>query len=112
MTARSTILLFVLAIFSASPAFAAERSAPPSGAASPDTPGEQARQGLDLLMRALQGWVRQVPLYAPPEILPNGDIIIRRLDRSAPEDDGKSPPPSVPPSGAPHSEHPSPSTDL
>ncbi|GAA4251239.1 hypothetical protein GBZ26_07125 [Azospirillum formosense] len=55
---------------------------PPPGA--PSTPGEQARQGVELLMKALEGWVRQVPMFAPPEVTPEGDIVIRRLDRSRP----------------------------
>jgi len=63
----------------------------------PQTPGEQAKQGVELLMKALEGWVRQLPTYAPPEVTPEGDIIIRRLDRKrsvpgGPADQGSKPP--------------------
>ncbi|MFC5355212.1 hypothetical protein [Azospirillum himalayense] len=67
----------------------ADDTPPPPGTApstpgTPSTPGEQARQGVELLMKALEGWVRQVPMFAPPEVTPEGDIVIRRLDRSRP----------------------------
>lgn len=79
--------LIVMGALWAVPAGAAETppppgTTPPPGA--PSTPGDQARQGLDLLMKALEGWVRQVPMFAAPEVTPEGDIIIRRLDRSPP----------------------------
>ncbi|ALJ34686.1 hypothetical protein D9623_05250 [Azospirillum brasilense] len=70
-------------------------AAPPPGA--PSTPGEQARQGVELLMKALEGWVRQVPMFAPPEVTPEGDIVIRRLDRSRPAPAEPAPPKSEPP---------------
>ena len=35
---------------------------------------------LTKMMKALDLLIMTVPRYAPPEILPNGDIIIRRLD--------------------------------
>lgn len=70
---------------------------PPPGA--PSTPGEQARQGVELLMKALEGWVRQVPLFAPPEVTPEGDIVIRRLDRSRPAP--LNPAPAEPPKSEP-----------
>lgn len=43
-----------------------------------------AGEALANMMRALDLLITTVPLYAAPEVLPNGDIIIRRLDR--PED--------------------------
>lgn len=55
------------------------------GAAGP-TPQEQAMQGLDLILKGLRGMIEQVPIYGPPEMLPNGDILIRRV----------SPPPDAP----------------
>jgi hypothetical protein len=59
-----------------SPALAQERS-----------PEELARDGLAKLLSALDLFIGSIPQYETPEILPNGDIIIRRIH---PEDD-KSP---------------------
>jgi len=39
-----------------------------------------ANEALTKMMRALDLFITTVPRYAAPEILPNGDIIIRRLD--------------------------------
>lgn len=73
--------------------------AAPPPAAQPATPGEQAKMGLELLMKALEGWIRQFPAYAVPEFTPDGDIIIRRLDKGRPAVPGE---PSAPaPGGAP-----------
>src|SRR5687768_4408171 len=41
-----------------------------------------AGEALAKMMRALDLLIATVPLYAAPEVLPNGDIIIRRLDRN------------------------------
>jgi len=64
-------------------------------AATGPSPQEQAIQGLDLVMKGLRGMIEQVPLYGPPEVLPNGDIILRRLSPAAPQ------PPAPAPSIAP-----------
>ncbi|TWA86700.1 hypothetical protein FBZ83_102497 [Azospirillum brasilense] len=103
MTARRLIplspvlpLLLAGALW-AVPAGAADT--PPPGA--PATPGEQARQGVELLMKALEGWVRQVPMFAPPEVTPEGDIVIRRLDRSRPVPPNPSPAEPAPPKSEP-----------
>jgi len=81
---------FAAAMLLAAPAFAAD---PPAPAA--PTPGEHARQGVELLLKALEGWIRQLPSYTPPEVTPEGDIIIRRLDRN------RAAPPGPPPMGPP-----------
>ncbi|WP_448207640.1 hypothetical protein [Azospirillum sp. sgz302134] len=83
---RSVTVLLAASLAWTAPAFAADTPATPPPA--PGTPGDQARQGLDLLMKALEGWVRQMPLYAPPEVTPEGDIIIRRLDKNRPAPPG------------------------
>jgi len=49
-----------------------------------DSPGEMAREGLEQMMRALRLLVESIPQYELPEVLENGDIIIRRK-RSGPE---------------------------
>ncbi|MDQ2101581.1 hypothetical protein [Azospirillum isscasi] len=84
MTARRLIPLILVGALWAVPAGAADTPPPPGAAPPPAQPGEQARQGLDLLMKALEGWVRQMPMFAAPEVTPEGDIVIRRLDRNRP----------------------------
>ncbi|HVO01498.1 MAG TPA: hypothetical protein VMT54_04815 [Candidatus Cybelea sp.] len=49
---------------------------------SPDAAQQLAVEGLAKIMQALDLFVKSVPQYAPPEVLPNGDIIIRRLHPS------------------------------
>jgi hypothetical protein len=46
------------------------------------SPGDLAAEGLRNLMQALELFVKSVPQYAAPEVLPNGDIIIRRVHPS------------------------------
>ena len=43
-----------------------------------DSPSELAREGLERMMRALRLLVESIPQYELPEVLENGDIIIRR----------------------------------
>jgi hypothetical protein len=40
---------------------------------------EEAVEGISKLLQALQMFVKSVPQFAAPEVLPNGDIIIRRI---------------------------------
>ena len=47
-----------------------------------------ADEALTKVMRALDLLIMTVPRYAAPEVLPNGDIIIRRLD---PQEDEEEP---------------------
>lgn len=60
-------IAFSLAV-AGNPAAAAEKS-----------PEELAREGLAKLLSALDLFIGSIPQYATPEILPNGDIIIRRI---------------------------------
>jgi hypothetical protein len=39
----------------------------------------EAVEGIGKLLEALQMFVKSVPQYSAPEVLPNGDIIIRRV---------------------------------
>lgn len=75
--------LTILMPLSGSPALAQEDK----------TPETLALEGLDRMMRALELFVDTIPLYEPPEVLPNGDIIIRRIppqdDRSPRRDKGE-----------------------
>ena len=52
------------------------------------SPEELAREGLAKLLSALDLFIGSIPQYETPEILPNGDIIIRRIhpkDEEKPE---------------------------
>lgn len=82
MRARLWTLLIVAALAS------------PVGAARADSLQEEreeaerlAGEALSKMMRALDLLIDSVPHYAAPEILPNGDIIIRRLDPDEEEDE-------------------------
>lgn len=43
-----------------------------------ESPGDLAREGLEQMMQALRLLVESIPQYELPEVLENGDIIIRR----------------------------------
>jgi hypothetical protein len=45
-----------------------------------DDAQKMAVEGLSKLLDALDLFVKSVPQYAAPEVLPNGDIILRRLN--------------------------------
>jgi hypothetical protein len=59
---------------------------------------KQAVEGIGKLLEALQMFVKSVPQYSAPEVLPNGDIIIRRVhpdkaplsEKPKPDGDGTS----------------------
>lgn len=72
----------LLALGLGAPVAAQDRPAVPPGKPPLQdmTPQEQALQGLELVLKGLEGMMRQFPYYAPPEITPEGDIILRRLD--------------------------------
>ena len=42
------------------------------------SPESLAAEGLQQVMRAMEMFISNIPLYEAPEVLPNGDIIIRR----------------------------------
>ena len=96
---RMSVLIAAAALLAA-PARAADPPAPIPPAPLTATPGEQAKQGFELLLKALEGWIRQFPTYAAPEVTPEGDIIIRRLDRTRPAPPTTPPDPSQPPGGS------------
>ena len=47
-----------------------------------ETPGQLAREGMERLVRAIELMLEMIPQYEAPEVLPNGDIIIRRKNPS------------------------------
>jgi hypothetical protein len=76
------------------PLLAIALSTAPIAAASADSLQDEtakaeqlANEALAKMMKALDLLITTVPRYAAPEVLPNGDIIIRRLDPKKDEDD-------------------------
>ena len=59
--------------------------AKPAAAQSQD-PNALAADGLEKLMRAMELFIGTIPIYEAPEVLPNGDIIIRRVPPTTAED--------------------------
>ena len=43
-----------------------------------EDPKELARQGMERMLRAIELMIEMIPQYEMPEVLENGDIIIRR----------------------------------
>ena len=68
---KALVIAAALLCFSAPPVMASDEPA--------ETPGEAAREGLEALMRAMELLIDNIPQYELPELLPNGDIIIRRV---------------------------------
>lgn len=64
--------------------------AQPAAATEPEAggPAETAREGIELLVKALEELIQTIPQYEAPVILDNGDILIRRKwpPGTAPED--------------------------
>ena len=49
------------------------------------SPESLAAEGLQQVMRAMEMFISNIPLYEAPEVLPNGDIIIRRVQPDEPQ---------------------------
>jgi len=73
-----------LALALVSTTAAAAESAAREQTADNQAPGDMAREGLEQMMRALRLLVESIPQYELPEVLDNGDIIIRRKRGGAP----------------------------
>jgi hypothetical protein len=59
-------------------AFATLAGPLPAAAAEEETPSELAREGMERMLRAIELMIEMIPQYEVPEVLENGDIIIRR----------------------------------
>lgn len=46
---------------------------------------DMAREAIDKLMRAMSMLIQSIPQYETPEMLPNGDIVIRRKQPAEPK---------------------------
>ncbi|TNE39122.1 MAG: hypothetical protein EP348_03935 [Alphaproteobacteria bacterium] len=58
---------------------------------SEDGAGQMAIEGVAKLMSALRAFISSIPQYEAPEMLPNGDIVIRRKNpepEEAPKEKG------------------------
>jgi hypothetical protein len=77
------LLLFALALMSV-PLAGASAESPQDNTKEAE---QLANEALTKMMRALDLLIMTVPRYAAPEVLPNGDIIIRRLDPEENEDE-------------------------
>lgn len=77
--AHATAAAAMVLALGGAPALAEEDGAPAD-------PMEQAEEGLRRLMFALELLIASIPQYEMPEVLDNGDIIIRRVQPVEPVD--------------------------
>jgi hypothetical protein len=63
----------------------------PALAAGEEEPGELAREGRERMLRAIELMIEMIPQYELPEVMENGDIIIRRKNPPAKEDEEEEP---------------------
>ena len=85
---RAALLALTLALGLASvPSLALAQDA---DEAAPETPSAQLDQAVRNVLSAIELFLLAIPQYAAPEVLPNGDIVIRRIPRDG-EDGGASP---------------------
>ena len=62
-----------------------------------DSPESLAREGIQKVLDALELFLGSIPQYSSPEVLENGDIIIRRKhNKTVPEDDADKKPEDPP----------------
>ena len=72
---RIASILLIVGLISAESAFAETRTA--------KEPEQMIREGAERILEGVRGIIERIPQYLPPEILPNGDIIIRKLPRGS-----------------------------
>lgn len=86
--ARAITMGFVILLASGlatTPATALAQDA--DGSAAPETPGEMVDDAVRNFLSAIELFLLAIPQYAVPEVLPNGDILIRRIPREGGEED-------------------------
>jgi hypothetical protein len=47
----------------------------------PSDPEQMIREGAQRILEGVRQFIERIPQYAVPEVMPNGDIIIRKLPR-------------------------------
>ncbi len=57
-----------------------------------DVPSELLKEGTQQILRAFELFLQAIPQYEAPEILSNGDILIRRVHPNRPPHHPKKPP--------------------
>jgi len=85
--------LLLIGIVAPAPATVAQAAEKPADKPAQESPREMLEDATRQALRAFELMLKAIPQYEAPEILDNGDIIIRRK-RSEP---GKPPPPGQPP---------------
>ena len=76
-----------LVLAAAAPALAEEAQRPGEQGKGDKSLGAQVDEALERALRSLERFIDRVPGYEAPEIMPNGDIVIRKKPpRPAPED--------------------------
>ena len=68
-------------------ALGALMAGPGAAMAQEKAPDELAREGMSKIISALELLISTIPTYELPEVLPNGDIIIRRRNPETPEEE-------------------------
>ena len=56
-------------------------------------PQQMLEEGTKTILRAFELFMKSIPQYEAPEVLPNGDIIIRRKNPPKGDEGDKAPPP-------------------
>jgi hypothetical protein len=94
MTLRALIVAGLAAVLAAGPATAADTAKPNPRDESPkqllDEAGEKFMRAIELMLMA-------IPQYEAPQVLENGDIVIRRKRPEEPKRQDPTPPPAPPP---------------
>lgn len=57
------------------------------------SPTEKLEESVETFLSAIQLFLLAIPQYAAPEVLPNGDIIIRRIQPGEEQDQNPTDPP-------------------
>src|SRR4051812_5590386 len=83
---RATMLATVIAVAGTAPAALAQDS-------TLNNAQQEAVEGLSKLLNALDMFVKAVPQFEAPEVLPNGDIILRRIHPEQKPDQNRAPEP-------------------
>lgn len=92
----SKILFAMLLAATMLPPFAPARGADPEPKPGVQGQAEEAfKEGAEKIMRALELMMRAIPQYEAPEVLDNGDIIIRRRKPGSDEPEPPATPPDV-----------------
>lgn len=76
--------LLLIGIVAPAPAAFAQTSNPPADKPAQETPREMLEDATRKAMQAFELMLKAIPQYEAPEILDNGDIIIRRKRPDAP----------------------------